>query len=202
MLLKKLENNQGCKSKKVIGLLGVHHGAGVTYTGMLLAYYFAFERRLNTAYMECNHHKDFQRLQELYEWSKEDEYSFSLDKITYYKEVSRNKISDIFNEDYQCLILDFGTDFASSKDEFMRCGTKIIIGGRAIWNQSKMVTFLQSLDNIRGSRKWIHMIPLADQRIVMGMAMETDRYFYAVPFESDPTRLSKETYRLFDNLFG
>jgi hypothetical protein len=202
MLLRRLLYNTGSKKVYTIGILGINRGVGVTYTGMLLSYYFSTEKRLKTAFIECNNNMDFELLQEEYEWSKEDDQSFSLDRITYYKQVSATSISDILNEDFQCYIFDFGTNYTSFKEEFIRCGSKIILGDRGLWNQRKMVTFLKSIKDIKGSKGWIHMIPFADRREVMKLANITERHFFRIPFESDPASLSKETYKMFYNLFG
>lgn len=202
MLLKRLLESTKYEDKKVIGLIGVSRGAGVTYTGMLLSYYFAIEKRIKTAFLECNNHMDFERLQYVYEWNKEEEKSFSLDRITYYKQVSRVELGEILSDDYGCYIMDFGTDFISWKEELVRCGTKIIIGDQAIWNQSKIIEFLNSLENIRGYKNWINMIPCADKRVLIGLAKKTNRNFYGIPYEPDPIMLSKESHRLFRNLFG
>ncbi|CUH91717.1 hypothetical protein [Herbinix luporum] len=201
ILLNKLQINKSYEAIRTIGLLGVNRGVGVTYTGMLLAYYYATEKGFKTAYLECNNHMDFQRLQEAYEWSREDEKSFSLDNITYFKQVTKKQLVDILSEDYECYILDFGTDFISSKEEFIRCDKKVIIGDNGVWNLSKMLAFLKSLDNIKGSKSWIYMIPFADRRVLMGMKDETDRFFFKIPFESDFTNLSKESFTLFHKLF-
>jgi len=190
------------QAKKVIGLIGSNHGVGVTYTGMLLSHYFALEKRIKTAFLECNSHMDFERLQNVYEWSKEDEKSFSLDKITYYKQVSEKEVSEILSDDYGCFILDFGTDFNLWKDEFLRCGTKVVIGDRALWNQSKMADFLNLEGKIKGNMNWVYMIPLANKRELDEMSYKTDRKFIKLPYESDPTLLSKETIKLFKKLFG
>lgn len=200
MLLKKLRDKCSYE-KKIIGLVGVNRGAGVTYTGMLLAYFFGVEKGVRTAYLECNNHQDFNRLQEAYEWCVEDERSFAMDRITYYKSVEASRIAGILNEDYDCYILDFGTDFISSKEEFMRCSKKIIIGNHGVWNMGKMISFLKSIENIKGSKNWLYMIPCADRRAILRMVNKTDRYFCQVPFEPDPTILSKKTVGLFQSLF-
>lgn len=201
MLLKKLSVAKSHEGKRTIGLIGINRGVGVTYTGMLLANYFSLEKASKTAYLECNNHMDFKRLQEAYEWSKEDEYSFSLDRLTYYKQVSRKQIPSILNRDFDCFILDFGRDFINSMEELIRCDDKIIIGGSAIWNQSRMLALLESIEDIGGGSRWKHMIPCADMRTVMGMTHETGRCFYSIPYEPDPISLSRETQRLFYKLF-
>ncbi|NLJ95983.1 MAG: hypothetical protein GX321_02420 [Clostridiales bacterium] len=200
MLLRKLKENNGSE-RKIIGLLGAHRGAGVTYTGVLIAYFFAVEKGIKTAYLECNNHRDFIRLQNSYEWDDEDDNSFSLDQITYYKQVHKSQIAGILNENYESYIIDFGTDFISAKEDFMRCTSKIIIGDRSVWNLSKTVSFLKNLELIKGSNNWIHMIPCADQRAIVRMRNISGKYFCAVPYEEDPTSLSKRTSKMFHSLF-
>lgn len=202
MLLKKLSDSPSHKEKITIGLVGINRGVGVTYTGMLLASYFGIEKRIKTAYLECNNHMDFVRLKEAYEWSSENNSSFSLDRITYYRQVANNRIPEILGDNYGCYILDFGTDYMDSLNEFIRCGNKIIIGDSAIWNQSRMVSFQKAMDNIRGNDQWIYMIPNAKYGVTKRISSEIMRGCYSVPYEPDPTLLSKEAHRLFYSLFG
>jgi len=202
MLLKRIIGITNREEKRTVGLLGTSRGAGVTYTGMLLSSYFGMEKRIKTAFLECNNHRDFERLQNACEWTKEDGKSFSLDRITYYKNVAPNEIAEIFSHDYGCYILDFGTDFNTWKEEFLRCGTKIIIGDRAIWNQSKTAEFIRLLECISGSRKWIYLMPNATRRELARLSGKTERSFFKVPYEPDQTLLSKETVKLFQRLIG
>jgi hypothetical protein len=202
MLLNRLSASIIPKNKITIGLVGINRGVGVTYTGMLLASYFGIDRSIKTAYLECNNHMDFARLQEAYEWSKEEDCSFALDSITYYKQVIHKRIPEILCDDYDCYILDFGTDYTNSMDEFIRCGNKIIIGDSAIWNQSRLVSFIKEMENIKGSKSWIYSIPLAKGGLIRRMSSDTKRYFFKIPYESDPTSLSRKTYKLFHSLLG
>ncbi len=202
MLLKRLSASIDLQNKLTFGLLGINRGVGVTYTGMLLASYFAREKRFRTAYLECNNHTDFELLRGAYEWSKENESSFSLDKITYFKQVAFSCIPEILGDDYDCYILDFGTNYTDAMDEFIRCGNKIIIGDIAIWNQIRMVSFIEDMENMKGSKHWLHMIPYAKDNLIKRISIETKRNFLRIPYESDPTSLSKDTHKLFHSLFG
>jgi hypothetical protein len=87
-------------------------------------------------------------------------------------------------------------------DEFIRCGNKIIIGDMAIWNQSRMVSFIKNMENMKGSKHWMYMIPYAKQGLVKRISIDTERPFYRIPYEPDPTSLSRDAYKLFNNLFG
>ena len=67
--------------RQVIGLMGVHHGAGVTHTGLLLAFYMGEELGKRTAFLECNNHHDMILVQEAYEWSREAADNFTFHTI-------------------------------------------------------------------------------------------------------------------------
>ena len=73
---------------------------------------------------------------------------------------------------------------------------------RAIWNQSKTIEFFKTIVDTRGSMKWICMIPFSNQSEVMELSRIIDKSIDVIPFEPDPTSLSKETCKLFCNLFG
>lgn len=202
MLLRRLSEGKDPRSKYTIGLLGINRGVGVTYMGMLLASYFAIEKRAKTAYLECNNHFDFPLLRRAYEWKEENDDSFSLDKITYYEQVAYQRIPEILGDDYDCYILDFGTNYNDAMDEFIRCGSKIIIGNTAVWNQIRMISFIKDVENIKGSKHWLYMIPNARDSLIKRMSAESRSCFYSIPYESDPTSLSNNTYKLFQSLFG
>lgn len=202
MLLKRLSESPCNRDKITIGLIGVNRGVGVTYTSMLLASYFGEEKRIKTAYLECNDHKDLEKLQEAFEWSDEEDNCFSLDKITYYKQVGYKQIPEILGLDYDCFVIDFGTDYTDAIDEFIRCGSKIIVGDIAIWNRMRIVSFIKNMENMKGSRYWIHMIPYAKGSLIRSLCNETKRCFLRIPYEPDPTSLSRDTNKLLHGLFG
>lgn len=202
MLLDKILFNKRVNSRTVIGLIGIHHGAGVTYTGLMLTFSLGIGSGMKTAYLECNNHHDLELLQETYEWNREDGHSFTMDCITFYKNVSQNRIADILGEDYECYILDFGTDFKGNREEFLRCGWKLVLSGYAPWCLRKLIRFTRSEKPIRGREAWLHLLPCADKKVVARMAKETGRVIHPVPYEPDPTSPSNETRQFFDRILG
>lgn len=202
MLFKRLSAVGNHTGKVTIGLAGINRGCGVTYTGMLLAGYFGSEKRMRTAFLECNNHTDFSRLQSVYEWDREDEVSFSLGKVTFYKQADCGRIPGILSGDYDCFILDFGTDCAAHMNEFIRCTYKIVVADGAVWNQGRMLSFLEAAENITGNKEWIFLIPLAGRKTVNRLANMAKRSIYRLPYEPDPTSISEETFKLFNFLFG
>lgn len=187
--------------RQVIGLMGVHHGAGVTHTGLLLAFYMGEELGKRTAFLECNCHHDLLLVQEAYEWSREQADSFCFHKITFYKDIVSDRLPELLNEDYECLILDFGTDFATNRDEFLRCETKIILSGSAPWEQEKLNRFVHSIRLIKGSENWHFLTAHAQLRNLSRLNKRLERHIHSIPYNPNPIVPSRYTCQLFDKLF-
>lgn len=201
MLFDKVLEERYGKAREVIGLIGTHHGTGVTHTGLMLAFYMGEEIGKRTAFIECNEHHDMQLIQNAYEWSVERAESFSYNLITCYKGVDSKRISEIYGEDYDCIIFDFGTDFAANRDEFLRCQTKVVVGGRSEWDLQKLVRFKGAAEAIRGSDAWLYFIPQANEKNLLKLSKEIDRKVWAVPVTEEPTLPSYLTNRFFSRIF-
>ncbi len=201
MLFSKMELSHKGLGREVIGLIGTHHGAGVTHTGLMIAFYMGEELGKKTAFLECNNHHDMALLQKAYEWNEEDGDVFSFHQITCYKEVRRERISQIFGEDYQCIILDFGIDFIENKEEFLRCSKKIILGNKSEWHLLKLLSFAEAAKAIDGSDSWLYFIPQATFNKIKRVQNIIGRKVFAVPSKEEPAIASRETNRFFNRIF-
>jgi len=201
ILLDKVIKWKNNSPRQVIGMIGTHHGAGVTHTGLMLAFYMGEELGKKTAYVECNHNHDMGLLQASYEWNEADEFSFTFHRITCYKDMGPNRIPEILSDDYECVIIDFGMDFAGNREEFLRCGRKVILTGQAEWELRKLESFLQTLHLIHGSDAWIHLVSCINGKALTKLRTKLGNNIYAVPFNPNPILPSSNTCRLFDELF-
>ena len=183
--------------REVIGLIGAHPGAGVTFTGLLLAFYLGEEPGRRTAYLECSGHQDFGLLQQAYQWSREDELSFSFGNISFHRDVSTDRIPSLLGENYDYVIVDFGNDLNTKREEFLRCNRKLVLGGWTEWNLRKLEYFISSVHAIKGNEAWSYLVPFAGRKSIQSMQKEFNRKFYSVSLENDPMEPSKETKKLF-----
>lgn len=201
ILFNKLALKSGGLHREVIGLIGIHHGAGVTHTGLMLAFHMGEELGKRTAYLECNSHQDMALVQRAYEWTKEETNSFSFHGITCFKEVERSGIPEIFNENYECIILDFGIDFITNKEEFLRCDHKIVVGGSSEWDMIKLLDFSECARVMKGSASWLYFIPYAGIHKIKRIQSEVAGRVYSVPYKEEPTLSSRETRQFFNRVF-
>lgn len=187
---------RGCH-REVIGLIGAHPGSGVTYTGLLLSFYLGEELGRKTAYAECNGHQDFWLFQQAYQWRWEEEHVFSFGNITFYRNVTAERIPSLLGENYDVIILDFGYDLNANREEFGRCDKKLVLGGCTEWNLCKLGSFIENVLGIKGNETWNYLLPFAGKKTIQFMQQKYNRKFYPIPLESDPLKLSKEAQRLF-----
>jgi hypothetical protein len=200
MLMDKICESKIRSARQSIGMIGTRQGAGVTYTAFLLAFYFGEELGRKTAFLECNSSHDMERIQSSYDWSREDESTFSFHQITCYKEVTPKQLSEIYRMSYETYILDFGAELASRKEAFLSCGIKIVVGDRAQWHQQRLIDFVRMNVTVQQGETWLYLVPCADPHTIKDLRGKLDYPVYSVPFEKEPTMLSKSSLRLFEKL--
>lgn len=201
ILIEKINKTHKCMGREVIGLIGTHHGVGVTHTGLMLAFYMGVEQGKKTAFLECNPHHDMAYIQKAYDWSREDEESFSFHRVTCYKEVLSGRITGILSQAYECIIMDFGIDFIQNKEEFLRCSTKIIVGGRSQWDIPKVIAFSDIAKELHGSETWLYFIPQGNNKSITRLSNEVSGRVWAVPVNEEPVIPCQDTNRFFGRLF-
>lgn len=187
--------------REVIGIMGIRHGVGVTYTALMLAFYMGEVLGKRTALLECNKHKDFSIIQEAYNWSKEENNTFSFHEITCYKELTLGQVAEVCGDQYDSIIIDFGIDIKACRNEFLRCTTKIIMTGSSEWDRIKLQLFVNETDILRGSSSWLYFIPHADVNTVSELSSIIKRKVYSVPRMADPTMPTRHSIKFFSHIF-
>lgn len=197
MLFHKITNQYRLGEREIIGLIGTHHGVGVTHTGLMLAFYLGEELGRRTAFVECNDHHDMKRIFKAYEWQQDEEGSFFYHRITCYEEVRPGRIAEVLGEAYQCVVLDFGTDYMANRDEFMRCSTKIVVGGRSQWDIQKLDEFMNRTKTCLQREDWRFVIPQASSKRAVKLGRETGYKVWALPLNDEPTMPGTAVNRFF-----
>lgn len=190
------------QGKLIIGIVGTHKGAGVTHFGILLAQYISECLGRSTAYVECFPQNEIQYLQ--YNCNskciEKDENIFKIHKVIYYKCVQEKRIGEIIGDNYDCILLDFGSEFIKSKNEFLRCDKKIVLSSMALWKRHELEIFIEKTSYIKNSEQWIYILPFAKGMDIKQYSKEFQRLFLEMPYEPDPYKLSEATIHLFQKL--
>ena len=198
ILLKRLDKTDKLEGKIVIGVIGTHKGVGVTHTSILLANYFSRWVGKHTAFVEYGAQNEIGYLEKRYE-NNMNRY-FKMHGVTYYKNVHDKDIGSIMGGNYQCIILDLGTDFNKSRSEFLRSDKKIIIGSKSQWKRGKTGKFLNGIHEVNEGN-WIYMIPFAKENEISALMKEYDETFYSFPYEPTPFVISAKTVEKLQKIF-
>jgi hypothetical protein len=166
----------------------------------MLSFYLSEEVSLKTAFLECNKHYDLRLIEEAYEWQKREKGTFSFHNITCHKGVTSAQIPHIFGEDYEALVLDFGTDFVANREEFLRCDLKIVIGGASAWDLQKLEQFAREAEQLKGNESWFYFIPKGNEKIVAKLRGEIRRKVWSVPMVCDPVITTNSSSRFFKSI--
>ncbi len=202
MLFKKLSKNSYPKRQEVIGIVGTHHGVGVTHTAFMLAFYFGGELGRNTAVLECNTHQDMKLIREAYEWKINEKGQFYFQNITCYEGVEKAELLDILAKDYDCIVIDFGTVSDWNQREFLRCTKRIVIGGRSAWDLAKLEQLTKEHDDLGIGESCLYFIPQTDNKTITSISSNLKRIIWTVPVNYEPTRINEKSYYFFNKLFN
>lgn len=138
--------------------------------------------------MEVNTHNDFEEVQKFYtgiESSETHGKKFKIANTTYYKNVSDTQLIRILNEEYEYVIYDFGCDYISNQNEFLRCGKKIVVGILCEWKNAQYDFFLYNLKEEREKGKWEYLSVFADVHVKDSVNRKHKIKIKQVPLEPD-----------------
>ncbi|WMJ85671.1 hypothetical protein [Anaerocolumna sp. MB42-C2] len=204
ILMKKIKKEK-VQGKFIIGLMGTHPGAGVTHFGIMLSNYFSEYLGLKTAFLECGLRDDFPYLHQHFYAPDGDLQNldfFTIHRVTFYKKRNLQGIPEIIGDQYDCIILDLGTDMVKNRSEFLRCDKKIVVSSLSVWKEHEMRQFIENAKHIKNNEQWVYVIPFTDNTTVNRVSKKLQRIVYAVPYEPDPFLLSVLTINYFQKLFN
>jgi hypothetical protein len=198
ILLKRIDKTDKLEGKIVIGVIGTHKGAGVTHIAILLANYLNKWVGKQTAYIEYGVQNEIVYLQEEYENNMDRQ--FKLHGVTYYKNVHEKDMGTIMCGNYQCIILDLGTDLNKGRNEFLRSDKKIIIGSNSQWKKYELQKFLNGVHPDKEGA-FTYILPFAKGKEISNLMKEYNETFYSFPFEPNPFVISAKTVETLQKIF-
>ena len=126
-----------------------------------MASYLSGVKRLRTAAVEVGKGFDFEEIEEMYFGERGKTTSgkgFSLYDVDYYHVDDISGIGWIYGEGYDCVVVDFGTEYEKYMEELIRCSVKIVLGSVNMWRYQKYLKLCTYLESITGSGRWFHII--------------------------------------------
>lgn len=187
--LKRRRNEKG----KIIAIAGVVRGVGVTHTTIMLANYLSRER-YKVAVVELNPHGHFGKIEKAYEGIHFDSSltsKFKIKGVVYYKSVTKEQLIRLYQEEYNYIILDIGSDVEAYSEEYRRADLPFIIARTSEWKLDEIEAFRYSQGVLMTNRcQWI--LPFAKPNEVKELSKKIEMSCMAIGFIGDPFIKSKE----------
>lgn len=130
--------------KETIGFAGAQNRIGVTHNAIMCAK--ALQRKgFRVALVESMKEESaFISIKESYDVEEENEEYFQMQGICFYPNCFLQKLSYVLTQDFNFIVIDFGTYSESMVHEFMRCTIPVIVSGSKAWELEQMNGIFES----------------------------------------------------------
>lgn len=177
MMAGKKYKKESRKASKKIALTGTKPGVGVTHTGILLAEFLKETKGAKVAFLEKNHHGDIEQLERMiYGYSRE---FFAFRGIDYYKESSQ-----VEEEAYDYLILDFGVQSKKNQYEIKQCREKVLVGTLNLWEWQEYLKAAEYFQKLSEDKTGKYIISFGNPKCVSKMEKNLKQKLYLLGQQS------------------
>lgn len=193
ILSKRVKLRKVSKRVCIIGVFGLHSGAGVTHFVLLLAHYIGNICGRDVAVKEISGRDDFEGLKGVFKvkQSSENQNQFICRNITFVLSETHESFENIRSKEYEYYILDFGCNYRRAMKRLMECDLKLVLYNNAPWHQDSLEQLNDMLRNIHDDKTWCLIRNLAN---TYGNTKRTfSLNHYSVGFEPKHFYISKIT---------
>lgn len=183
---------------KSIGIAGSIRGSGVTHLSVALANYAVSGLGKKTAYLELHANG------EIAHWKMAGTKGYFTDKkIHYYPKLERGQIPILLNDDYECVIMDFGDEYISFREEMLRCDRKVFLLNINLWQNF----YAKKLLDVVQKEDWGNIQPLyasanAQKKLKREMEKSYGIQIENIPLIQDPACITSDKFACLDRILG
>ena len=182
---------------KRIGLLGIKPGVGVTHAGILLGEFLKEKLGAKVAFIEKNYHGDVERLGNTVYGVLDDKFTFR--GIDFYPQNREEELEKQKNE-YDYLIVDFGTQKKKNLKELEQCEKKVIIGTLNLWEWQEYLRAAQYYKENIEEETIAYMVSLGNEKLVSKIERKLRSRVCLLGPQSIGKPISKEVEQFFYTL--
>lgn len=179
------------KRTKMIGVTGVAAGVGATHFSIALANYVANVLQQKVVYISFEEKSEVSNMI----LSKQQEYEFM--NVCYCSCATAIRISELWNEGYDYMILDFGKDFPTYRAEFLRCEKKVVLGSLILWKKAYFDQRMETLKKEMHYETWDYYALFGIKEDKKEFKIDYGISIRTFPYIEDPFQIKKETYAFF-----
>lgn len=184
------------KNQRLIGVLGIRGGGGVTHMAIATAVYVKQILKHRTAYIEFNTSNQITSLVGEKRYRQEE---FSYQGIRFYANVTSEKFLQIQSMGYETLVLDMGAKGGRPPQEFRLCHTKLILADGAKWKRNGLDDWLKKMEKEEVSQ-YQFLIPFARKQVIRTLKHDYTANFNSIPYQQDAFCLNLPMIELLETL--
>lgn len=187
------------KTPELFGVAGSSSGTGVTFFSILLANYLCGVKNRKTAVLEWNDSGDFERIKKICcqkSVLKPGCNTFKILEVSFIEKAGRKELLECINGEFNAIVIDFGSNFERIREEFLRCGRKILLGSLCEW---KVADFLEIAVAKKGSKRgWEFLNIFGDCEAAYEAEKRLKLHIRQVPMVSDAFSITEEVMAFFE----
>ncbi len=170
---------------------GTEKGVGATHFSILIGNYYAEILGRKTAIVDLNRDDDYGFLEKV--CIPEDSHQnkcYKIKKVTYYPGMTKERMAEVFQKDYECIIMDAGDNYGGFSNEISMCDKKFFIGFVNPW---KIITSITEFNNTILSddgMKWKYMYSLGDEESADYLKSIIRKRVYRIPIIPNPFKIN------------
>ncbi len=188
------------KSKlKVIGILGSSKGEGVTTLAIAMANYLAEIMYVKTAILEGGLSNDFE-LMVKGNCIAEQDTCFFIGKVDYYYGMDTSLFFATYANEYEYIIIDFGSDFKKFKDNISILKHKIVLGSALPYKYMYHDKLMKNLSIFTVHQEVLHLMS-GDEKSVRNYVEKNHINALSAPVIVNPYIIENELANFFQLLF-
>ncbi len=175
------------KEKVSIGIIGIERGCGATHLTVALANYLHSALGKKTAVIEWPERHELKKMIE-----KEGYQQRKLLGVSYYTDICVGNIPEIMNSKYEAFVLDLGADYTATREEFLRCDRKIVVGSISPWRAFAYEHFLNNITATENYEAWEFLVLFANMLDKKKLQKRYGMYLTSIPWIENPFCLKQE----------
>jgi hypothetical protein len=177
-----------------IGVVGVSHGTGTTFSVMMMACFIQKVKKQRTAVMEQNASGQLFHLGNGAEM-------FRIRGIDIY---GRDAQKEELEKQYPYLFLDYGIKASQDvqQHKFSECSRKLVVASLCPWKQEEIFRFVEAWSEVEGNEEFIYLLPMAVPSEVKKAEKKFGRRMYALAAQTCWYRICPENLTVLEEIFG
>lgn len=184
---------------RIIGIVGLGHGAGVTHLSVMMGNYLTGACGLKTAVLEWSGQGDFKKMEQECLGRQMGGCPFTVLDVDYYAEADERVLTACINLNYQHIIIDFGGISVENRMEFFRCDRKLVVASLSEWQIEAFWRFLRE-EGKAGIRSWTCLAVFGSEEARREMKKRLKLSIERIPLSVDAFTVTREMMRWFEQL--